>query len=259
MDKKKRSAQKQLEDQTLERVLLWFGGAVIIELLVLLANRYYINYRVGEVSFVAGLDKFIWVLSYVALAAAVVSAVWAWKIQKQGERRLLPHACVLFFLALGVSCFVIRKFKGSGVQLLQVAVPVIAVLALIYYLYQREFFCITGLSGLGILALWMYRRSNGGHLVLLYAYLAALAIVLLAGVLLTRMLQKEDGVLRWAGREFRLFPRGSNYATLYATCALIAACVIAAFLLGASAAYYILLILVVWIFIMAVYYTVKLM
>ena len=78
MDKKKRSAQKQLEDRTLDRVLLWFGAAVVIELLVLLANRFYINYRVGEINFVAGLDKFIWILGHLALAAAAVAAVWAW-------------------------------------------------------------------------------------------------------------------------------------------------------------------------------------
>lgn len=259
MDKKKRSAQKQLEDRTLDRVLLWFGAAVLIELLVLLANRFYINYRVGEINFVAGLDKFIWILGYVALAAAVVGAVWAWRSWQGGEHRSFPAACAFFFLVLGLSCFVIRKFKESGVQLLQVAVPVVAVLALIYYLYQREFFCITALSGMGLLALWIYRRSNGGHLVLLYTYLAVLAVLLLGGVLLARALQKGDGILRRGGQELRLLPRGANYATIYATCGFIAACVIAAFLLGSAAAYYIFLVLVAWIFVMAVYYTVKLM
>ena len=56
MNKEKRAAEKRAarshkEDVVLNRVLVWFGAAVVAELLLLLINRYYINYttRPGEI------------------------------------------------------------------------------------------------------------------------------------------------------------------------------------------------------------------
>lgn len=46
---------------------------------------------------------------------------------------------------------------------------------------------------------------------------------------------------------------------VYLTCAVVAVAVVAALVLGTSAAYYLIFALVAWLFIMAVYYTVKLM
>ena len=46
---------------------------------------------------------------------------------------------------------------------------------------------------------------------------------------------------------------------IYLTCAIVAAAVAAALVLGTAAAYYLMFALVAWLFIMAVYYTVKLM
>lgn len=39
----KRAAQSRKEDAALNRVLIWFGAAVVAELILLLLNRYYIN------------------------------------------------------------------------------------------------------------------------------------------------------------------------------------------------------------------------
>ena len=66
-------------------------------------------------------------------------------------------------------------------------------------------------------------------------------------------------VLTLGGRKFQLFPRNTSYGMIYLTCAVIAAAVAAALLLGTAAAYYLIFALVAWLFIMAVYYTVKLM
>ena len=49
----KRAAQSRKEDAALNRVLIWFGAAVVAELILLLLNRYYINAttRPGEIEF----------------------------------------------------------------------------------------------------------------------------------------------------------------------------------------------------------------
>ena len=39
MDKQKQAARNQKEDVVLNRTLIWFGGAVVVELLLLLLNR----------------------------------------------------------------------------------------------------------------------------------------------------------------------------------------------------------------------------
>ena len=256
MDKEKRAAEKRAarshkEDAILNRVLIWFGAAVVVELVLLLLNRYYINITTapGEIEFAGALLKAWPVIIGVAAAGTVVCLLWAIFWAKGGKRIVLPAALT------GVT----YRFYDTGVQFLCGAVPAAAVLALVYYLYQHEFFAVTVLSALGILGLWLFRRAGGGHQVLVYAYAAVLAVVLLAAVLLCRSLSAKGGVLTLSGKKLQIFPKNASYGMIYLTCAIVAAAVAAALVLGTAAAYYLMFALVAWLFIMAVYYTVKLM
>ena len=56
-----------------------------------------------------------------------------------------------------------------------------------------------------------------------------------------------------------LIPKESNFALLYATCALVAVLLALTLILGGTIAYYLMFVLAGWLFIMAVYYIVKLM
>ena len=49
----KRAARNHKEDVILNRVLIWFGAAVVVELILLLLNRYYIKVPTvpGEIEF----------------------------------------------------------------------------------------------------------------------------------------------------------------------------------------------------------------
>ncbi len=115
------------------------------------------------------------------------------------------------------------------------------------------------LGGLTIFGLWIYRRAIATHPVIFYGYLAVLALVLVLSALLGRRLQTSDGILAAGGKKVQLFSRNTSYANLYATCALSALTIAATLVLGATAAYYSIFVIVVWIFVMAVYYTVRLM
>ena len=266
MDKEKRAAEKRAarshkEDAILNRVLIWFGAAVVVELVLLLLNRYYINITTapGEIEFAGALLKAWPVIIGVAAAGTVVCLLWAIFCSKGGKRFVLPAALTGVFLAVLVISVVTYRFYDTGVQFLCGAVPAAAVLALVYYLYQHEFFAVTVLSALGILGLWLFRRAGGGHQVLVYAYAAVLAVVLLAAVLLCRSLSAKGGVLTLSGKKLQIFPKNASYGMIYLTCAIVAAAVAAALVLGTAAAYYLMFALVAWLFIMAVYYTVKLM
>ena len=151
---------------------------------------------------------------------------------------------------------VIAVFRASGIQFLYIAVPAVAVLALIYYLYQHEFFLIAVLSALGILAVHLVPRADLSALIA-YGYAVALAVILAAALLFSRKLQTSGGILKLGGKELRLFPKNANYAMLYVTCIVVAAVLVAALLLGSLPVLY--GVMVAWLLIMAVYYTVRLM
>ena len=146
MDKEKRAAEKRAarshkEDAILNRVLIWFGAAVVVELVLLLLNRYYINITTapGEIEFAGALLKAWPVIIGVAAAGTVVCLLWAIFWAKGGKRIVLPAALTGVFLAVLVISVVTYRFYDTGVQFLCGAVPAAAVLALVYYLYQHEF------------------------------------------------------------------------------------------------------------------------
>ena len=253
MEKQKQAARNQKEDLVLNRTLIWFGGAVVVEFLLLLLNRYYINYNVSGITLMGNIHKAL------PAALAVVCAVWLYTGVKKKRSGLIPGLLTGVFGALALGCLAAFRFKGPGIQLMCTLVPAAAVLALVYYLYQREFFAITVLSALGLIGLWIFRKAGGGHAVVVYGYLAVVAVILVAAVLLARRLQQAEGTLKRGEKRIRVLSHGANYALFYVSCAVVAAALAAALLLGAAAAYYLMFALVAWIFVLAVYFTVKLM
>ena len=65
MNKEDRLAKKQKEDQALNRVLLWFGGAVILEFFLLLLNRFGIHFDAQGVNVAAGIFRFFSVFAWI--------------------------------------------------------------------------------------------------------------------------------------------------------------------------------------------------
>jgi len=258
MEKRERTAKSRQENDILDRVLLWFGASVIFELFLLLVNRYYFNYRVSEIGFAQVLDHIIPVIAYIGVAGMAASIVWA-LVGRKNKRKTLPITVAAFSAAVSLCCILVRTYGAVSIQVLQIMVLVAAVLALVYYLYQKEFFVITLMSGLCIFGLWLYRRAFDGHAALCFGYMGAFAVFVVAVILLAQMLQRKEGVLTLRGRQYRFLQRNTSYSMIYATCALMALAIIATLTLGVTAAYYIIFLLVAWIFAMAVFYTVRLM
>ena len=151
------------------------------------------------------------------------------------------------------SVHVIVKFQGPGLSMLFWLVVAWAVLALVYYIYQREFFVAAAACGMSVLALWFVRYDRNG-LAESILVLAAIAVVTAAVV----WMKKSRGTL--PGKlAIRFLPEDTNYAVALATCAASLAAPIAALLLGGTAAYYLIFVMVAWLFALFVYYTVKLM
>lgn len=255
MKKEERLAKKQKEDQALNRVLWWFGGAVILEFFLLLLNRFGINFDAQGAKLATGIFRFLQVFAWVSLVLAVAAVLW-WAVgKKKGGKTFLPGLCALVFSSLFACAFVAGVWKELGVQFLYVCVPVVAVLALIYYLYQREFFLVALMGGLALFSMWSYRKLIYVEFWLVYGIFIAVAVLTVVAVVLTVVMQRGKGRLG----KVRILPKKANYLPLYISEAVTLLSLTITFLLGANAAYVCLIGTVAWLFGAAVYYTVRLM
>lgn len=253
MDKKQREARRHQEDVALTRALLWIAAAVVLEGLLVLVNRFYINYYVDEIELVVALQS---VLKVVRIAGAVVAAagVVVAVIQAiKSKKAILPLLLAVAGGALAICSHVVLKYKATGMSMLFWLVVAWAVLAVVYYIYQKEFFLSAAATGMSVLALWFVRYASGA------SYEVALILVAIILVLaITLFLKKHDGVLPLK-TPLRFLPAGCSYSVVLASCLVSAAVVIAALAAGATVAYYLIFVMLAWIFALFVYYTVKMM
>ena len=161
--------------------------------------------------------------------------------------------------ALLVISTVTYLFNAAGVSFLCGLVPAAAVMALVYYLYQRNFSLSLCSPPSASWACGSFAGPPAATRRVVYAYLVVGAVVIIAVALACRAMQKSDGVLTLGGKKLPVFNRGASYGMVYLTCAVVAVAVAVGLALGTGAAYYLMIALVGWLFVMAVYYTVKLM
>ncbi|NBI66496.1 hypothetical protein D1646_06635 [Pseudoflavonifractor sp. 60] len=257
MDKKQREERRRQEDIALQRGLLWVVGAIVLEGLLVLINRNYINYKMEEaaVNRMVAIGNVLGVLRIAGAVAAVLALGWAFWQMKQKKTFGLQLVLALALAAVAVCAHVTVKFRAEGMSMLFWLVVAWAVLALVYYIYQREFFlgaCACGMSALG---LWFARMGSSG---LKETILVLAAIVVVTGAVL--LLKKSDGLLPLPGMEPVRFLAPDTCCTVpLATCLASLAAVVVGIAAGGMVAYYLIYVMVAWLFALFVYYTVKLM
>ena len=255
MDKKQREARRQQEDIALQRGLLWVVGAVVLEVLLVLLNRFYINYSLSEsgAQIFLTLNEVMKVLHIAVPVAALLALLWtAWQL-KEGKKFGLPLIMTIALAAVSVCIHVAVKYRADGISMLYWLVIAWAVLAMVFYIYQREFFVAAAACGMSVLGLWFARYGAAGRLEsgLLTAGIAAVGLAAL-------WLKKNDGVLS-EKMNLQFLPKKTSYAVLLVTCLASLAAVAVAMLTGDTVAYYLMFVMVAWLFALFVYYTVKLM
>lgn len=251
MDKKKQELQRKQEDQALVHALMWVGAAVVLEMLVFFINRNYINYKVTEeaINLAVLLSSVLRGARLAAPVVAVVGVVLACLRGKKGQSPVIGVILAIAGAAVGTCAHVAVKFQDSGVRMLFLLVPVWAAVALIYYLYQREFFLSVVMCVFAAMAVWFIRMVGLSKEMLLCN------VGLVAVLALTLVLKKNDGVL--AGKQ--LLPENSNYLLMLGTGAGMLALQVLALAVGNLLAYYLIFVVAAWAFILLVYYTVKMM
>ena len=180
MDKKQKEAQRRQEDIALTRGLIWVGAAIVLEALLLLVNRYYINFRLDEVYTAELILNVLSVLRLVGAVAGVAALVWAVLNVRKGGKIALPVVAALACGAVAICAHVTVAFNQAGMQMLLLLVPAWAGLALVFYIYQREFFLGAVASGLSVLGLWFVRYGGGVGLEAVLCAAGVLAVAALA-------------------------------------------------------------------------------
>jgi hypothetical protein len=171
-------------------------------------------------------------------------------------------------LVLAVTAFFAAMFNVDGIKLMYLFVPCAAALMLIYILYSFELCVIAVVSGVGAVFMWYLSRVTTPQFIWLrndYLSTSSLALSITAVVLLgvlhfaLRAVKNRGGVVAISGKEHVVFKKTAKYGLCHLTELLAVLCVIAAYICGAAVAYYLIFVLLAWLFIMAVYFTMKMM
>lgn len=254
MEKGKRQQRRRDEDAVFNRMLIGLAAAVAAELFVFLLRQAYVDMAFG-VDLALALNRVFSVFRFLGPVLIAGGIVWLAVSLRQGRSPLIPAIVAGVSAALWVISTLLYYFFDTGLQALIVIPPVAAVLILIWFLYQRVFFFTALISGCGLAALWLCREYYGAHPARIRIIFGAGLLLLGLAMLLTVKLKNGGGKLG----SLRLLPEGSSYPMIYVTCALTAVTMALSLILGATAAFYLLFVLAGWLFVQAVYFTVKLM
>lgn len=261
LEKQRLKAEKQRqEDIALTKVLYWIVGAVVLEFLLLMTQKYYINFTVDDfgINTAVAIATALKVLTFAGIIAGAAVLALAYTRRKKGKQGVFLWAVGVFLVMLGIYSAVVWQFNATGVELLIFANVVFAVLAFIYYIYQTEFFAVAVTCAAGVLGIYIRFASSGG--VRTYAAIGLMVVVLVAVAAVSAAAQRGEGALTLKGKKIELLPKTANYILIYVSCALMALVLIASLLVGPGVGemvYY--AVPTAWVLIMAVYYTVKLM
>ena len=251
----KRADRERQDNRTLNRVYYVFLLGLAAECYLILAYR---GFAFGNIGSTLAWNKFLNVAMWVGLALLAAGAVTAFvKKNDQKLRRIMTWVAGVgaFFFA---SSWIMTRFftNGMGVTIMCVLVPILAVLALIYLLYQHEcFLCTAALAG-SMFTVWVRGAAadSGTWKVPVLVGTVVGAVVLAAAAYLVRKAQAEEGKLL----KIRVFSVECDYRILYAALG-VGFVGVAAALVVPAVAYYLMWVLGVLLFAELVYYTTKLM
>ena len=253
-DKSKREQRHEQEDATFNKMLLWLLGAAVVELLVMLIKKVYVEAWVGVAAFYV-LRNFFHVFIFLGVALTAAGLVWAVLSYRGGKSAVVPCICAAVAAGLWVLSVLGYYLLDVGMNIMLLLPAVAAVLIVVYFLYQRVFFLNSLMTAGGLLALWLYQQHYADHPTMIRLGFAAGFVLLAAALVMSILLRSGGGKLGG----LRVMPAGTSYLMTWITCGVTALALVLALALGTAAGFYLLFTLVAWEFVQAVFYTVRLM
>ena len=142
---------------------------------------------------------------------------------------------------------VLLPWTRAPLTLVTAVVPELSRRRILWSLYDRECALALTILGITLVILWICRRAGSSPYYGIYV--KAVAVIYLVAAAAVALLTKQ-GKLR------KLLPANADTLSVYIACGLSVAA-IAAGLVSATVAYYVMWILAIVVFALAVYYTVK--
>ena len=246
----KREARIAKNNRSLNSALTLFTAGFIAEFYLLLINQYFVKGTIDQVVAVSYfLDAMVWV------GAALVGAGVVFTVMRGKWTRFA--ALGRWLLGLGVfftlSSQLMRRIYPAGTTAMCILVPVLMLLSVVFLLYQREFAVQTAALTLTIASAVLLNHGSASMPALVTAFCWAAMVLVAALLVLTVLLQKHEGKYK----ETVVLPTKTNYAL---TCAVLVLSIAAiAVSLFAGLAYYVIWGAAVLLFVLAVWYTVKML
>ncbi len=251
--KGKREQRGSVEDAVFNRMLICLAAAVGAELLILLLRKVYVEMALG-VGVVQVLMAVFSVLRFAGPVLILGGTVWLVYNLRGRRSTLAPGILIAASAAAWVIAMLLYYLFDVGANVLLYLPPVAAVLILIWFLYQRAFFVSAVITGCGAALLWLRRQSEEISPRKTALFIAGFVLLALAALAAWRLSRNGGKV-----GPLRVMPADSSYIMIYLTCAVTAVAMLLGLLLNTAAAFYLMLVLVAWLFVQAVYFTVKLM
>ena len=239
----RREARIAKNNRNLNSALTLFTAGFIAEFYLLLINQYFVKGSVDQVVAIAGYLEVMAIVGAAAFGAGVVLTVM--------RRKWTRFAAAGKFF--GVSSLLMRRVYPMGTTVMCILVPVLMLLAVVFLLYQHEFAVQAIALTLAIASAVLLNHGSSSMPALVTAFCWAAMVFVAALLVLTVMLQKHEGSYKGTV----IFPAKTNYAL---TCAVLVLSIAAiAVSLFAGLAYYVIWGAAVLLFVLAVWYTVKML
>ena len=224
----------------------------VAELYLLMIHKYYIY---GNLDQVLAWDSYLRVSRWLWLGVAVLGGVLLYLCRrKPGWKRAVSGMVLELGAFAAVTGGLVTRYYASPITLLAVAVPAAALMAILWYLYDRECAWALIVLGLDLAVLWVCRKGIGSaywHGKVLAGAIVFL-VCLAALALLTARMAKSRGMLG----KLRLLGENFDTMPIYAACGIAAVTTVVA-LVSSVAAYYCLYAVAVLLFALAVYYAIR--
>ena len=253
MAKTKKSLKKiqAKSKQKMDKLTGLFSVGCLAELLLFVVHQFYTQGTGAQMMTMAKVLAVMPVVGIVLLVAGVV-------IHRGEMKSIRPAGAYVagfgaFLALLGPLCL---KVNSGAAGLLAAVVPAVMLLAVVFVLYNRDFFWLALDAALAMDAIWYWNRFGAiNYLRLSALVLMALALIVAVGVLaLTVLSKKNKGIATVRGREIRMLESGEVKVAMLAGHALVLAAIAVA--LVSSFGLYCLMALGVMLFVSAAYFTV---
>lgn len=205
------------------------------------------------------------ILMGVAAIGAVAGIVLMMREKKNGvdnQYRIITGCNILIVCAVALVMFALIHHYGIPIfKVFYGLLPVLAVYYLIYHSYQPEFGVISLDCGMAIALLLIMRRAQISANVQYLAYVAAALYVVVTAVQLFAVLkvQKQQGKFQLGSRKFLFHFSKNAYLMMKVTPIVMTALLVLGAIMGIKVALYAIFAAAGYLFVTAVYYTVKLM